>query len=111
MDNHTDTSTTLSRSFETSIVQTVLRIPELDRLPGLRMLEARETHFSPFFETTKEGGKRAMETFERGIDHHRRQIRMGLFAMPLILFVQMQVRARLFVVSNQLLKTGIVHLA
>jgi len=31
--------------------------------------------------------------------------------MPLILFVQMQILARLFVMSDQLLKTGIVHLA
>ena len=30
--------------------------------------------------------------------------------MPLILFVQMQILARLFVMSDQLLKTGIVHL-
>ena len=31
--------------------------------------------------------------------------------MPLILFVQMQILARLFVMSDQLLKIGIVHLA
>lgn len=52
-----------------------------------------------------------MQTFERGIDHHCGQIRMGFFAMMLVLFVEMQGLSGLVIVGHHLLKTGIVHLA
>lgn len=97
MHNHTDTTATLSRSFEASIVQAVRRIPELDGIPGLRILEAREADVATCFVPAKEVGERAMEAFERGIHDHSRQIRMSLFAMPLVLLIQVQIGARLFV--------------
>ncbi len=46
MHNHTDTTATLSRSFEASIVQAVCRVTELDRIPCCRILEARKTNFT-----------------------------------------------------------------
>jgi hypothetical protein len=111
MYNGTDTTAALSRSFEASIVQTILCITELDGMPGLRILEARKANVATFVEATKEVGEGAMKSFEGGIDDHRRQIRMSRFAMPLILLIEVHVRTRLFVVVDQLLKTGIVHLA
>ena len=94
-----------------SIVQAVRRILELDGIPGLRILEAREADVATCFVPAKEVGEGAMEAFERGIHDHSRQIRMSLFAMPFVLLIQMQIGARLFVMSDQLLKTGIINLA
>lgn len=52
-----------------------------------------------------------MKTLEGGINDNRRQIRMSLFPMSFILFIEMHVLACLLVVSNQLFQAGIVHLA
>ncbi len=52
-----------------------------------------------------------MKTFECSIYNHSRQVGVLGFSMSLILFIDVQIFARLFVVSYQLLKTGIVHLA
>ncbi len=86
-------------------------ITELDRIPRLSILKAREANFVTLFETAEEVGKGAVQTFERGIHNHGGQIRMRLFTVALVLLVDAQVLARLFVVSNQLFETGIVHLA
>src|SRR5258706_5207966 len=80
-------------------------------MPGVGTFEAGKANVATFFETAKEVGEGTMETFERGIDDHSRQIRMSRFAMPLVLLIQMHVLPGLFVVSNQLLKAGIIHLA
>src|SRR6266487_2895706 len=45
------------------------------------------------------------------IDHDGGQIRVRLFAVTLVLLVEMQVRARLLVVRDQLFQAGIIHLA
>jgi len=65
--------------------------------PGLRILEAREADVATCFVPPKEVGEGAMEAFERDIHDHSRQIRMSLFAMPLVLLIQVQIGARLFV--------------
>src|SRR5260370_40163517 len=52
-----------------------------------------------------------MKTFEGCVHDNRRQIRMFFLAMPLVLLIQMQIFARLLIVSDQILKTGIIHLA
>jgi hypothetical protein len=80
-------------------------------MPGVGTFEAGKANFATLFETAKEVGEGTMETFERGIYDHSRQIRMSRFAMPLVLLVQMHVLTCTFVVSNQLFKAGIIHLA
>ena len=111
MHNDPNTSTTVFRSPEPAIVQTVRGIPELHGIPGVGTFKAGEANVTALFEPPKEIREGAVETFERSINNHGRQIRMGLFAMPLVLLVQVQVRAGLLVVRDQFLKAGIVHLA
>src|SRR5947209_8968704 len=100
MHNDTDTPAHVLGSFEVPIVQTVCGIPELNGLPGLRILETREAYFVSFFETAKEVGKRAVKTFEGGIHHDSRQIRMLFLAVMFVLLIDVHILARLFVVSD-----------
>jgi hypothetical protein len=72
---------------------------------------AREANLTHLFKTTKEVCEGAVKPFEGGVHDHRRQFRMLFLAMPLILLVQMQRGACLLRVSDQLLKTGNLHLA
>ena len=111
MHNHAHAATTLLGSLKPSIVQAVGGITELNGIPGSGDFETRKANLTTFFEATKEVGKGAMETFERRIYHDRRQIRMCLFAMPLILLVEMQVLPCLLLVRYQLFQAGIIHLA
>lgn len=111
MHNCANAPTANLRGFEVPVIQAVLCITELDRIPGLRVFEAGKANLTPLFETAKEVGEGAVKTFEGGIYDNGGQIRMSSFAVPLILFVEMQVLACLLIVRNQLFETGIVHLA
>ncbi len=111
VNNDANTPTHLLRSLEPSIIQAVRCIPELDSIPSIRILEAGEANFTAFLVSTKEIRKRAVKAFKRSIYNHSRQVGVLGFSMSLILFIDVQIFARLFVVSYQLLKTGIVHLA
>src|SRR6266516_1883764 len=101
MHNDPHTPATLTRGFEPSVVQTVGCITKLDGIPSLSILEAREANLATFLETAKEVGEGAMQTFERGIDHHGRQIKVCLFAIPFVLLVQIQILACLLVINYQ----------
>src|SRR2546421_4950699 len=92
------------------MVQAVGGVTELYGIPGVGTFEAGKANLATFFETTKEVGEGAMKAFERGIDENRRQIRVRLFAMMFVLLVEMHVFACLFVVRDQFLQAGIIHL-
>ena len=111
MDNHADTSAHLLWCLEIPIVQAVNCITKLNGIPGLRILEARKPNFPTVFEATEEVGEGTVKTFEGGINNHSRQIRMCLFAMVLVLLIEMQILARFFVMHDQLFQAGIIHLA
>jgi len=111
VDDTADTTATELRRMEVLTMKRTSSISELDGIPGIGALEAREADCASFFASLEEIGKRAVKTFEGGIHNHSRQIRVSLFAMMLILLIEMHVLARLFVVSDKFKKTGIVHLA
>ena len=107
MDDDTDTSAHLLGSLETPIIQAVGSITQLDGIPGIRPFEARETNLTALLAALEEVGERAMKTFEHRINDDSRQIRMSLFAMALILFIQMQVVACFLVVGDQLFQKAL----
>ena len=111
MQHDANASATQLRRVEGIPFDVAAGISKLNRIPAIGTLEAREADFASFFASLEEVGEGAVKTFEGGINNHSGQIRMGLFAMSLILLIEMHVFACLFVASDKLLKTGIVHLA
>src|SRR5712692_11160897 len=102
MDNDANAPTALFRILSPPIVQAVSRITELDRIPGVGAFETREANLTAFFASLEEVGKGAVKTFEGGIYYDSRQIRVCLFAMMLVLLIEMHVFTRFLVVRDKL---------
>ena len=86
-------------------------VPELDGIPGGGALEAGEPDPTPGFTPLEEVREGPVQAFENRIDHHRGQIGMLFAPVPLVLFIEMQVFARLLVVRNQLFQPLVVEFA
>lgn len=111
VDNSADTTAAKPGSNKIATVQIVNLVSKLDGIPGLRIFKTRKTNFPTFFDPAKEVGKRAVKTFESRINNNSRQVGMFFTPMLFILLVEMHMPACFFVVRNQFLKAGIVHLA
>ena len=107
MDYDTDTPTTVLRRNEILPVQVIIFITKLNRIPGIRTLEAREANFAAM----EEVGKRAVKPFEYRINDDSRQIGMLLRTMSFVLLIEMQVCTRLFIVRNHLFQPLVVEFA
>ena len=99
------------RRLQVVSVQTVGSVSELDAVPGVCRLEAREPNALSFLAAPKEVRERAVQTFERGIYGNGGQVGVFFGPVPLVLLEQVYVLARRFLVFHEFFQGGVIETA